>query len=38
MRGFAKYDSDKMGACADWSKAGEMGDYSAYDLIEKYCK
>ena len=38
MRGYAKYDSDKMGACADWSKAGEMGDYSAYDLISKYCK
>lgn len=37
MRGFAKYDSNKTDACADWSKAGEMGDYSAYDLISKYC-
>jgi len=37
MRGYAKYDSNKIGACADWSKAGEMGDYSAYDLISKYC-
>ncbi len=37
MRGYAKYESNKTGACADWSKAGEMGDYSAYDLIKKYC-
>jgi len=38
QRGFAKYDNNKIGACADWSKAGEIGDYSAYDLISKYCK
>jgi tetratricopeptide (TPR) repeat protein len=36
-RGYAKYSSNETGACADWSKAGEMGDYSAYDLIKEFC-
>ena len=25
------------GACLDWSKAGELGINSAYELIKKYC-
>ena len=29
---------DKSGASLDWSKAGELGDMDAYDLIKKYCK
>lgn len=29
--------NDKNGACLDWSKAGELGDPDAYDLIKKYC-
>jgi len=29
---------DKEGGCADWSKAGELGDMAAYDLIKKNCK
>lgn len=37
-RGWAKLKNNKTGACADWSKAGEMGKYEAYDLIQKYCK
>lgn len=38
-RGFAKNKlRDIDGACQDWSKAGELGNYDAYDLIKKYCK
>jgi len=37
-RGFAKFSAKKTEACADWSKAGELGNYEAYDLIQKYCK
>ena len=37
-RGFSKFDTKKTEACADWSKAGELGNYEAYDLIQKYCK
>ena len=38
-RGFLKYNNfnDINGACLDWSKAGEQGRTSAYDLINKYC-
>lgn len=38
-RGFIKYNSlnDKNGACADWSKAGELGKREAYDYIQMYC-
>ena len=28
---------EKDGACLDWSKAGELGDAGAFDLIKKYC-
>lgn len=28
---------DVNGACLDWSKAGELGDVSAYDRIRKHC-
>lgn len=28
---------DKVGACLDWSKAGELGYYEAYDHIKKFC-
>jgi tetratricopeptide (TPR) repeat protein len=38
-RGMAKYlMNDKAGACLDWSKAGELGDMEAYDMIKKYCR
>jgi S1-C subfamily serine protease len=38
-RGIAKYTlGDKSGSCLDWSKAGELGLYTAYDLIKQYCK
>jgi len=37
-RGIAKFKSgDKNGGCMDWSKAGELGDYSAYDKIKEHC-
>ena len=29
---------DKSGASLDWSKAGELGNTKAYDLIKKYCE
>lgn len=29
---------DKSGANLDWSKAGELGNTKAYDLIKKYCE
>lgn len=37
-RGFVRYENNKTGACADWSKAGELGEYKAYDYIKDYCK
>jgi len=37
-RGIAKYNlGNKPDACLDWSKAGELGDYNAYDLIKENC-
>ncbi len=37
-KGIAKYKlGDKYSACLDWSKAGELGNYNAYDLIKKNC-
>ena len=37
-RGSSKFLlNQKESACLDWSKAGELGDGSAYDLIKKYC-
>lgn len=39
LRGNAKIKlNDKIGACADWSKAGELNEMKAYDQILKYCK
>ena len=29
---------DYSGACMDWSKAGELKQYEAYDLVKQYCK
>ena len=38
MRGIAKYKiNDKNGACLDWSKAGELGEDNAYNIIRKFC-
>ncbi len=38
-RGIARYNvKDKVGGCLDFSKAGELGDNSAYDLIKEYCR
>ena len=37
-RGWSKLQNNKTDACADWSIAGELGRYDAYDLIQKYCK
>ncbi len=37
-RAYAKYGiGDKKGACLDWSRAGELGDSSAYERIRKNC-
>ena len=37
-RAFSKLRlGDKNGACLDWSKAGELGYYDAYELINEYC-
>ena len=37
-RGITKKQlNDKDGACFDLSKAGELGDMKAYDMIKKYC-
>jgi len=37
-RGIAKYQlGDEYGACLDWSIAGELGDYDAYEIIREYC-
>lgn len=39
QRGRAKFEmGDAKGACKDWSKAGELGDFKAYDYIKKNCK
>ena len=33
-RGTSKFQfGDKLGACLDWSKAGELGYYDAYEYI-----
>lgn len=37
-RGWTRLKFKKTEACADWSKAGELGNYKAYDLIQKYCQ
>ena len=38
-RGIAKYElGDKNGGCLDLSKAGELGQMEAYDLIREYCQ
>lgn len=38
-RGFVKYYylKNKVAACADWSKAGELGIEEAYELIKENC-
>ena len=37
-RGLANYNLKYFNsACLDWTKAGELGNANAYDLIEKYC-
>jgi len=38
IRGSVKHRmGDKEGACLDWSKAGELGEAEAYDMIKEYC-
>ncbi len=38
-RAWAKHNlNDKEGACRDWSKAGEMGVFKAYNFIKNYCR
>ncbi|MCJ7482893.1 MAG: tetratricopeptide repeat protein [Thermodesulfovibrionales bacterium] len=38
LRGFTKIEvGDKKGGCLDLSKAGELGNAEAYELIKKYC-
>jgi hypothetical protein len=38
-RGRAKFKSgNRIGACNDWSTAGQYGKSEAYELITKYCK
>jgi len=38
-RGFAKIKlGQKDSGCQDLSKAGEMGDMDAYDLIKEHCQ
>lgn len=38
QRGEVKYlMGDKKGACLDWSKAGNLGDLEAYDVIFEKC-
>lgn len=41
FRGMAKHmlsSGSVNEACLDWSKAGELGQYDAYELITDYCK
>ncbi len=39
LRGVSKFNTqDIEGGCLDFSKAGELGDKSAYEYIKKYCK
>lgn len=39
LRGVSKFNTqDIEGGCLDFSKAGELGDKSAYEYIQKYCK
>lgn len=38
FRGIAKINvGQKDSACLDWSKAGELGEADAYEMIKKYC-
>lgn len=38
IRGRCKYRlGDKIGACTDWSKAGEKNEIKAFDFIKQYC-
>jgi tetratricopeptide (TPR) repeat protein len=37
-RGWLKLSTNKSGACADWSKAGELGKIEVYQDIQQYCK
>lgn len=38
LRAFAKYAlKDHTGACSDWSQAGELGYYKAYESIKSFC-
>lgn len=38
LRGGAKHElKNKVGACLDWSKAGELGEDSAYQSIKQFC-
>lgn len=38
LRAFAKYKlDDQSGACSDWSHAGELGYFIAYENIKNYC-
>jgi tetratricopeptide (TPR) repeat protein len=37
-RGISQFNlGNKEAACLDWSKAGELGEEKAYDLIKEYC-
>jgi hypothetical protein len=38
MRGAGKHSlKNSVGACYDWSKAGELGHEVSYEAIKKYC-
>lgn len=38
-RGIANYNIGlKKEACEDWNKAGELGNFKAYNFISRYCK
>lgn len=38
QRGKVKFQAgEKKGACSDWSKAGELGDFKIYDNMKKKC-
>lgn len=38
-RGIINYNTDrKVSACRDWSKASELGNNDAFDLIYEYCR
>jgi tetratricopeptide (TPR) repeat protein len=38
QRAFIKYPVNKNEACSDWSKAGELGAFKAYDYLRQFCK